>query len=54
MLENDLISRAQLIEQLEGFKINLADIFFCFVVDRVIKIVKDLPAANRRAENGKE
>ena len=52
MQDKDLISRSELIAQLEEFKINLADIFFCFVVDRVIKIVQDMPAAERRAKNG--
>lgn len=51
---DDLISRSQLIEQLEGFKIRIGDVIMGFVIDRIIELVKNLPAANRRAENGKE
>lgn len=41
----DLISRSELIAQLEGFKYSLGDIILGFVVDRVIERVKELPAA---------
>ena len=52
--DNDLISRSQLIETLEEFKILIGDVIMGFVVDRIIERVKELPAADRRAENGKE
>ena len=42
---NDLISRSELIAQLEGFKLSLGDVILRFVVDRVIDRVKALPAA---------
>ncbi len=42
---NDLISRSELIAQLEGFKLSLGDVILGFVVDRVIDRVKAQPAA---------
>ncbi len=47
----DLIDRAKLIGDLELFKINLGDIIFGFVVDRVIEQVKAQPAANVKGSN---
>lgn len=41
----DQISRSELIAQLEGFKFSMGDIVLRFVVDRVIDLVKTLPAA---------
>lgn len=41
---NDLIDRAELIAQLEGFKLSLGDVILGFVVDRVIERVRQLPA----------
>lgn len=43
-MQNDLISRSELIAQLEGFKFALGDVFFQMVVDRVIERVKAQPA----------
>jgi hypothetical protein len=42
---DDLISRSEVIAQLEGFKLSLGDIFLRFVVDRAIERVRDIPAA---------
>ncbi len=42
---NDLISRFELIAQLEDLKISLGDVILGFVVDRVIERVKNIPAA---------
>lgn len=47
MKNNDLISRAEVISQLECFKLSLGDIFFRFVVDRVIERVREIPAAEQ-------
>lgn len=47
MQKSDLISRSELIAQLENFKISIGDVILRFVVDRIIEIVKNLPAANR-------
>lgn len=44
---NDLISRAALIAELESYKLTLGDIFFRFIVDRVIERVKEMPAVER-------
>ena len=41
---NDLISRSELIADLENFKFYLGDVILCFVVDRIIERVKNLPA----------
>lgn len=40
---NDLISRSELIAQLEGFKLSLGDVILGFVVDRVIEHVQEMP-----------
>jgi hypothetical protein len=39
---DDLISRSELIAQLESFKFALGDVILGFVVDRVIGVVKEL------------
>ena len=41
---DDLISRSALIAELERFKISIGDIFLRFFVDRIIGIIKALPA----------
>ncbi len=41
---DDRISRSELIAQLEGLKFSLGDIILCWVVDRVIERVRQLPA----------
>lgn len=46
---DDLISRAEVIAQLEAFKFCLGDIILGFVVDRVIERVRDIPAAEVEA-----
>lgn len=38
---DDLISRSELISQLEGFKLSLGDVILGCVVDRVIERVKE-------------
>ena len=43
---NDLISRGELIEELEAFKVSIGDFILCWVVDRVIEIVKKMEAKN--------
>lgn len=43
-MRNDLISRPALLENLEGFKQSLGDIFFQMIVNRVIERVKEQPA----------
>ena len=45
MKNNDLISRAEVIAQLESFKLSLGDVILGFVVDRMIERVKEMPAA---------
>lgn len=40
---NDVISRSDLIAELEAFKMSLGDIVLRFIVDRVIDIVKSRP-----------
>lgn len=47
MKNNDLISRAEVIAQLECFKASMADIILRFVVDRVIERVREIPAAEQ-------
>jgi hypothetical protein len=42
---DDLISRSELIAQLQAFKMSMGDIVLRFVVDRVIERVKEQPAA---------
>lgn len=42
---DDLISRSALIAELEAFKMSMGDIVLRFVVDRVIDLVKNQPAA---------
>ena len=42
---NDLISRSELIAQLESLKASMGDVVLGLVVDRAIERVKDLPAA---------
>ena len=42
---DDLISRSEVIAQLEGFKISIGDVIMGFVVDRIIERVKAIPAA---------
>lgn len=46
---DDLISRSELIAQLENFKISLGDVIMGFVVDRIIERVKNMPTADRRS-----
>lgn len=41
----DLISRSALIAELERFKLSIGDIFLQFLVNRIIGIIKALPAA---------
>ena len=41
---NDLISRSELIAQLESFKLSLGDVILGFVVDRVIERVREMPS----------
>ena len=48
-MQNDLISRAKLIEELECFKLQLGDIILGFVVDRVIERVQAQPAVEAEA-----
>lgn len=43
-MQNDLISRSEVIAQLEGFKLSLGDVILRLVVDRVIERVKAQPA----------
>ena len=38
---NDLISRSGLVAELETFKMSLGDVVLRFIVDRVIKLVKE-------------
>ena len=42
---DDLISRSELIAQLEGFKLSLGDVILGLVVQRVISFVLEMPAA---------
>lgn len=41
---DDLISRSALIAELERFKLSIGDIFLQFLVNRIIVIIKALPA----------
>ena len=41
---DDVISRSALIAELEAFKMSMGDIVLRFIVDRVIGIIKALPA----------
>ncbi len=45
---DDLISRSELIAQLEGFKLSQGDVILRFVVDRVIERVEEMPASESR------
>lgn len=49
-MKNDLISRPVLLENLEGFKQSLGDIFFQMIVNRVIERVKEQPAVGTRKD----
>ena len=42
---DDLISRSKLIDLLENFKIAIGDVIMGFVVDRIIELIKNMPAA---------
>ena len=42
---DDLISRSALIAELEAYKMSMADIVLRFLIDRIIGIIKALPAA---------
>ena len=46
---DDLISRSQLLELLEDFKIRIGDVIMGFVIDRIIERVKNMPTADRRS-----
>ena len=41
---NDLISRSDLIAELESVKQSLGDVFFRAIVDKVIERVREMPA----------
>lgn len=41
---DDVISRYALIAELEAYKMSMADIVLRFLVDRIIGIIKALPA----------
>lgn len=41
---DDMISRSALIAELERFKLSIGDIFLQFLVNRIIVIIKALPA----------
>lgn len=45
-MKDDLISRSELIAQLECFKLSLGDVILGFVVDRVIERVQEMPAVD--------
>lgn len=45
MKNDDLISRAEMVADLECFKASMADVVFRLIMDRVIDRVKALPAA---------
>lgn len=54
-MRNDLISRPALLENLEGFKQSLGDVFFQMIVNRVIERVREQPAVGiHKDESGLE
>lgn len=44
----DLISRSEVIAELEGLKLSVGDVILGFVVDRMIERVKAMPSVERR------
>lgn len=46
----DLIDRRKLVEDLERFKVSLADVFFGAIVDRVIEYVEKQPSCKAPSE----
>ena len=43
-MQNDTISRSALVAEIESFKVSIGDIFLQFLVNRIIGIIKALPA----------